>query len=52
MGTLVNPIAFYFIYDWRWVVLFVFMLPIIIAILGFVLVVEDTPIELISYHTP
>jgi MFS family permease len=52
IGTLVNPLAFYFIYDWKLVAIFVFILPIVISIFGFFLVVENTPIELISYHTP
>jgi hypothetical protein len=52
VGIIINPAAFYFIHDWKWVALLVFILPIIIALLGFILVVENTPIELIAYNTP
>lgn len=44
MGTLVNPISFYFIYNWKLVAIFVFILPIVIALLGFIFFVENTPI--------
>ena len=50
-GIFLNPIAFYLISDWKWVVLVVFILPIIGAMLGFIYIVEDTPIELIAYET-
>lgn len=50
-GIFLNPLAFYLIYDWKWVVLVVFILPIIGAMLGFIYIVEDTPIELIAYET-
>lgn len=50
-GIFLNPIAFYLINDWKWVVLVVFILPIIGAMWGFIYIVEDTPIELIAYET-
>jgi hypothetical protein len=52
VGIFINPLAFYLIYDWRWVAGLIFILPILVATLGFVLVVENTPIELIAYGSP
>jgi MFS family permease len=48
VGTAINPIAFYFIYDWKMVVIFVFLLPTVITLIGFYFIVENTPIELIA----
>ena len=52
VGIFINPLSFYFIYDWKWVAVLIFILPILVAALGFILVVENTPIELIAYYTP
>lgn len=52
LGIFLNPLAFYLIYDWRWVALLVFILPTLAAAIGFLLVVENTPIELIAYSSP
>jgi hypothetical protein len=44
VGTFINPASFYFIYDWKLVAIFIFILPITAAVLGFIFIVEATPI--------
>lgn len=39
LGIFLNPAAFYLIYDWKWVAIFVFILPILISALGFMYIV-------------
>ena len=48
VGTAINPIAFYFILDYRQILIYVFLLPVIITLIGFYFIVENTPIELIA----
>ena len=51
-GILLNALVFYFIDNWRIISITFFILPIVVAILGFVFWVEDTPIELVAYKKP
>jgi hypothetical protein len=47
-----NPTVYYFIKSWKLIILLFNIIPILIALLGFVLVIENTPIELIAYSNP
>ena len=51
-GIFINPVFFYLIDSWKPIVLTAFILPILVAALGFIFYVEDTPIELIAYKKP
>jgi MFS family permease len=51
-GIFLNALAFYYIDNWKIIVISFFILPIIVAILGFIFWVEDTPIELVAYKKP
>jgi len=44
VGIVINPIAFYFIFNWKTIVIYFFIIPTAIALIGFILIVENTPI--------
>jgi MFS family permease len=48
IGTAINPIVFYLIDNWKLFLIFVFLIPTVITLVGFYFIVESTPIELIA----
>ena len=51
IGSIMNVAGFYLIKDWRFVILYLYLIPTIVGVVFMFIVLVDTPIQLINLYT-
>lgn len=51
IGSIMNVAGFYLIRDWKFVILYLYLIPTIIGLVFMFIILVDTPIQLIHLYT-
>lgn len=51
IGSIMNVAGFYLIRDWKFVILYLYLIPTIIGLVFMLIILVDTPIQLIHLYT-